>query len=123
VAIRLPLLGADQQLSWAIDRAHCFDRIQNQVQDDLLQLNTIPLNGKRLLRRPHLNQHPMPADCAPRQFNYLGDRLIEIKAILSRRRFLDVGPDAIDDVAGSIGIAHDTPERFSDFAQIGRPFG
>src|ERR1700722_15387669 len=43
-SILLPLLGADQQLSWPIDRAHCFDRVQDQVQDHLLQLNTISLD-------------------------------------------------------------------------------
>jgi hypothetical protein len=112
------LLGADQQLSWPIDRAHCFDPVQNQVQDYLLQLNTIPLNGEQLLRRLHLERDPMRGDCAPRQFDYFGDRLIKIKTILSQRRFLGVSPDTVDDVAGSIGVAHDTPERFSDFAQI-----
>ena len=46
------LLGADRQLSWPLlNRSHCFDRIHDQVQDDLLQLNTIPLNGKRPLRK------------------------------------------------------------------------
>jgi hypothetical protein len=49
-AVRLRLLGADQQLSRPrLDRAHCFDRIQDQVQHGLLQLNTIPLNGKQPL--------------------------------------------------------------------------
>jgi hypothetical protein len=75
-AIRLPLLGADQQLSWPIDQAHCFDRVQDQVQDDLLQLNTIRLNRKHPPRKPHLERDPMLGDCAPRQFNYLGDRPI-----------------------------------------------
>jgi len=117
------LLGADQQLPWPIDRAHCFDRVQNQVQDDLLQLNTIPLNGRQLLRRLQLERNTMSGDCAPRQFNHLGDRLIKIKAILSRRRLLYMSPDTVDDAAGSIGIAHDTPERFSDFAQIWRSLG
>jgi hypothetical protein len=117
------LLGADQQVSWPIDRAHCFDRVQGQVQDDLLQLNTIPLNRTQLLRRLHLERDPMRGDCAPRQFDHLGDCLIKIKTILSRRRFLGVSPDTVDDVAGSISVAHDTPERFPDFAQIWRPFG
>ena len=41
------LLGADQQLSWlCLNRAHCFDRVQDQVQDYLLQLNAIAVNGK-----------------------------------------------------------------------------
>jgi hypothetical protein len=40
------LLGADQQFSCPrLNRAHCFNRVQDQVQDDLLQLNAIPLNG------------------------------------------------------------------------------
>ena len=35
--------GADRQLSYpCLDRAHCLDRIEDQVQDDLLQLNAIP---------------------------------------------------------------------------------
>ena len=47
-AICPALLGADRQLSCpCLDRAHCLDRIQDQVQDDLLQLNTIALNGRQ----------------------------------------------------------------------------
>src|SRR6266581_4451279 len=41
------LFGADQQLSCpCLNRAHCFDRVQEQVQDHLLQLNAIAVNGK-----------------------------------------------------------------------------
>ena len=44
---RVFLLGADQQLSCSrLDRAHCFNRVEDQVQDDLLQLNAIPLDGE-----------------------------------------------------------------------------
>ena len=48
------------------------------------------------------------------------DRDIEVKTLLSWRRFLDVVPNPVDDVPGSIGIAHDAGERFSDLAQIWR---
>jgi hypothetical protein len=42
-AICLALFGANRQRAWPLlGGAHCFDRIQNQVQDDLLQLNTVP---------------------------------------------------------------------------------
>jgi hypothetical protein len=45
-AAGLGLLGADRQFSCPrLGRAHCFDRVQDQVQDDLLQLNTISLDG------------------------------------------------------------------------------
>src|SRR5258705_6907439 len=42
----MPLNG----LHWFFDHA-CFDRVQDQVQDDLLQLNTIALNGSQSLRK------------------------------------------------------------------------
>jgi hypothetical protein len=39
------LFGADQQLSCPrLTRAHCFDRVQEQVQDHLLQLNAVAVN-------------------------------------------------------------------------------
>src|SRR6516165_8159442 len=40
----LVLLGTDQYLSRPLlDRAHCFSRVENQVQHDLLQLDAIPV--------------------------------------------------------------------------------
>ena len=40
------LLGADQQLPCSrLNGTHRFDRVQDQVQCDLLQLNTIPSMG------------------------------------------------------------------------------
>jgi len=55
-----------------------------------------------------------------RQFNDLVDRHIEIKAIVSWWRFLDLISDPVDDVSGSIGIAYDTAQGFPHFAQIWR---
>jgi hypothetical protein len=41
------LFGADYKLSRrCLNRAHCFDRVQKQVQDHLLQLNAITVNGR-----------------------------------------------------------------------------
>src|SRR6516164_585556 len=47
------LLGADHQLSCPLLYcAHCFSRVQNEVQQDLLQLNAIPQNRKQSIRKP-----------------------------------------------------------------------
>ena len=40
--------------------------------------------------------------------------------MLSRRRFLDVITDPVDDVSSPIGVAHDTAERFPDVAEVWR---
>src|SRR5216684_5562578 len=112
-ATGLGLLGADQQLAWPrLDRAHGFDRVQDQVQDDLLQLNAIPLNGSQPLCKAGLNRDSILGDCASCPHDHFIDRLIEIKTMLPRRRFPDVITDLVDNVSGAIGIAHYTAERF-----------
>jgi hypothetical protein len=78
------LFCANQQLSLTrFNRAHCFDRVQDQVQDDLLHLNAITLNGIHPLREAGLDGNAIFGDCASRQFNDLVDRRIDIKAIVS----------------------------------------
>ena len=83
-----------------------------------MQLNTISLNGSQSLRQASLDGNSILGDCASRQHNHLIDRFIEIKTMLSRRRFLDVITNPVDDVSRAIGIAHDTAERFPDLAEV-----
>jgi hypothetical protein len=114
------LLGADQQLPCPrVNRAHCFNRVQDQVQDHLLQLNAIPLKGKQSVCKPGLDRDAIPDEYASRQYDHLIDCRIKIKTLLPGRRFLDLLTNAVDDVSGSIDIANDTAERFPDLAQVG----
>ena len=84
------LLGADQQLSCSLfNRAHCFSRVENQIQQDLLQLNAIPQNRKQSIRKPSLNRNAILLDHALRQYEHFAQRRIEIKAVPSWWRFLD----------------------------------
>src|SRR5258708_30229939 len=81
-ATGLVLLGADQQLAWPrLDRAHGFYRLQDQLQDDLLQLNAIPLNGSQPLCKAGLNRDSIRGDCASCQHDHFIDRLLEIKTM------------------------------------------
>jgi len=43
---------------------------------------------------------------------------VKIKTLLSRRRFLHMLTDAVDDVSNSIDVAKDATECFPDLAQI-----
>src|SRR5262249_11982969 len=69
---------------------------------NLLQLNAIPANRKQSVRKPGLDGDAVSGNYASRQYNHLIDRGIKIKPFLSRRRFLHVLTDAVDDVSGSI---------------------
>jgi len=77
---RVPL-SRDRQLSRPRpDAAHRFNRVENQVEHDLLQLNAIAMNRERPFREPSLDRDPIVGDCAPRQSNHLVDSLIQIEA-------------------------------------------
>jgi hypothetical protein len=79
-------------------------------------LNAIPFNRKQSIRKPGLDRNIIPVAYALRQFKHLIDFRIEVKTLLSRRRFLQLLADAVDDVSGSIGIPNDTGECFPDLA-------
>ena len=115
------LFGADQQLSFPRPaRAHCVDRIQDQVEDDLLQLNAITVNVRQSLIKPALNRNAILHDCTPRQDNDFVDRRIKIAGSHSGRCFLDLVADSVDDASNAIGIGHDAAERLLDLPQIRR---
>jgi hypothetical protein len=99
---------------------HCFGRVQGQVQNDLLQLHTISLNGSQPLRQAGLDGNSILGDCASRQHNHLFDRLIEIKTMLSRRCFPDVVTNPVNDESRAVGIVYDAAERFPDLAEVWR---
>jgi hypothetical protein len=54
----------------------------------LLQLNTIPANGKQPVCKTGLDRDSIFCDSASRQYNYFVNRFVEIKLILSRGRLL-----------------------------------
>ena len=61
-----------------LNRAHCLDRVQDQIQNDLLQLNTIALNGMQA-RPGGCGLKLYSCRCASHHHNYLADRLIEVE--------------------------------------------
>src|SRR5215813_10621422 len=115
----LVLLGADQQLSCPrLYRNHCFSGVQDEVQQDLLELNAISFNRKQYIRKLCTNRNAIPVGYALRQYKNLIDCRIKIETHHSRRRFLHLLTNTVDDVSGSISIANDTGERFPDLAHI-----
>jgi hypothetical protein len=118
--VRLALPGADRQLARVpLDRAHRFHGIQDQIQDDLLQLNTIAVNEQRPLQSGP-DQNPILCDCALHHLDNLIDRLVEVERLASWRCLLDVLAHAINDAFGPVGIPDNAGERLFDFGQIWR---
>jgi hypothetical protein len=69
------------------------------------------------------SETPFFDNCTSRPSDDVADRGIEIETILARMRLLDVVAGPVDDVSGSISIAHDAAECFPDFSQVWRALG
>src|SRR5215813_4504525 len=61
------LRGANRQISLPVNRSHCFDRIEDQVQNDLLKLNAIAMSGRQTIRQWSLNRDAIFDNRALRQ--------------------------------------------------------
>ena len=72
--------GADQQLSRPLaDAAHRFDGVDNQVEDYLLQLDSISLNERQALRELRLQRDAVLRKFATGQGNDLKDRFVDLQ--------------------------------------------
>src|SRR5215469_7223605 len=117
----LILLCADQQLSSpGLDQAHCFNGVQDEIQQHLLQLNAIPTKGTQSVRKACLDRDTIAQNRASRQYSYLVDRLIEVESISLRRRLLELITHPADDIRSSVGIPDDTAERLFGVVQVRR---
>src|SRR6266446_6207256 len=116
----LPVLSrANQQPSRSLaDAAHCFNGVDDQVEDHLLQLDPISLNERQALRELRLRRDAVLHHFPTGQDNHIADRVVDVQAILPWRRLLDEVTDPADAVASSICVLGDAAERLPDLLQI-----
>src|SRR6185436_12672283 len=73
--------GADGKLARAlIEASHGLDRVHDQIQHDLLQLNPISVNGGQPLREPRMNCYVIVQELAAHERNHFFDGLAQIDA-------------------------------------------
>ena len=95
-------------------------RIQDQIDDDLLQLNTIAPNGIQVGRETCANRDCVLLDRGPHHFSHLLNCFIEVEMAIPRWCFFDMIADAVDDSFAAVGIPDDTSERVPDLGHIWR---
>src|SRR5215813_10834980 len=80
--------GSDEQLPWpVVDGAHCVRCIPQQVQDDLLKLHSIALNGWQADLKVSQQQDSFSLKLIREQRDYLSRCLVQIQR-LQREFFL-----------------------------------
>ena len=120
-AVRGVSPGADPQFPRPlVDAAHGFDRIEDQVEDHLLQLDAIAFDERQVRRELGLQRDAMLQHFAAGQGDDVEDGLIDVEPSLARGRLLDEGTDPVDDIAGTPAVLDDTAEGLADLLQIGR---
>ena len=87
-AARCIRLRADPQLARALaDASHCFDGVDDQIEEHLLQLNAVPLNGRQVVCELELERDTAPEQFAAGQGDDLENGLVDVQPILLRRHF------------------------------------
>src|SRR6266702_1467716 len=110
-AARCILLRRDEQLSRSLgDAAHRFDGVHDQVEDHLLQLDSISLNRRQCIRELRPHRHVVLQRFAVRQSNDLEDRFVDLEEILPWWRLLDESTYPADDVDRPMAILDGTTE-------------
>ena len=121
-AIRLGLLGADQQVSVPfVEAAHRVDRIHDQVEYYLLQLDPISLDKRRVVRELSPDRDAIVGCFATGKGHHFEDRVVDCDGILARRCPFDERADPTDHLAGATTIPYDKSERLIHFMNIWRP--
>jgi hypothetical protein len=113
-------VGADQQVSRALDPFHRFNGVDDQVEDHLLHLDPISLNWRQAPRELRLHRDVGAQRFASGQGDDPQDGFVHVQPTLTRWHLLDEVTDPADHLAGPLSVVDDTVEGLADLIQIGR---
>src|SRR5690349_4015174 len=119
----IPLIpfGSDEQISRAIfDGGHRVRSISYQVEDDLLELNTIARDWREIVRQLRPQNHLTPLEIAQRQGNHLSRGLVQIEGLQREFLLTEQGTQSRDHIRGAVAIANDPPRCFARAGDVWR---
>jgi len=112
-------LGAHAQDPRPILGRHGIDRVRDQVQKHLLQLDSISSYLRYLCIRLGLDQYPMPLQIAARQGNGFPDEVVDVEQSSVPGLLLEHGTNASDHRPRAMAISDDPRECRLRFLDIG----
>src|ERR1700722_16948080 len=93
---------------YATGAGHCFDRIDDQIDHYLLQVDPIGQDEGNGGREAALQSDGVALQLALGQSHGLADYLIDVQPVPARRQFAYEGTDAADNLARSSAVPNDT---------------
>ncbi len=113
-------LGPHAQDPRPILARHRIDRVGDQVQKHLLQLDSISSYLRQLCIRLGLHQYPVPLQIAARQGEGFPDEVVDVERSSAPGVLLEDRPNASDHGSRAMAISDDLLECRLRFIEIGR---
>ena len=112
-------LGSDQELPGAVlNTNHRVGSIAEQVQGDLLQLDTISDDGREVLGEFRTQNYPIPLKIAQRQRNHLSGGLVQIQRLQREFLLAKQSTQPRDHIRGAVAVAKGPPHGFARAVDI-----
>src|SRR5579863_7413093 len=99
------ILGAERELTRAIDGLHCVDDVDHQVQY-LLQLDAVCHNERLVSCKPCLYRNRVLDRLVVQKNLHLSNHLVNIDALLGHDAFSEKQPDPVNDFRCSVCITN-----------------
>ena len=119
--VRAVAAGDDRELAGAVaDRAHGVDRVEDEVEQHLLQLHPVALHPRQSLGELGAQHDAVTPDFVRRELDHLRDLEVDVDEVLARRLALHERPDPADDLARAPAVGGDALERAPRLRGLGR---
>jgi hypothetical protein len=111
--------GYGKHLLAVRDRGHGFNRIHDQVQQHLLQMNPVTEDQPIVGARFGAKHNAMPLKLTLREHQHIPDSIIDVELRWLRRGVPSERPKISKHISRSLGLAHHARERIAHFVDIG----
>src|SRR4051794_15323906 len=112
--------GGDHQVAWTVaDAIHGLDRVDDQVQYNLLQLDPVAQHDQHSLHHLEPDRDAVFGGLVAGQFDDFLDGAIQLYRVPSSRCLPGERADALYDVTGSVAVPDDAVERLLRLLHVG----
>lgn len=94
--------------------------IENQIQKDLLELDTIALDRGKPGGEPPFNLHAAGEQIAACQPQHILDAVVDVERLMTCLAPLQQGTELLDDLPGPPILGHDVLQDGRQFGEVGR---
>ena len=119
MASRSPGLIVNRNIRPRRARSHRFNRIMNQIEDDLLQLASIAVNSRHVRCQLGLGDDAMIRELAAHRTQHVENDLVDVDRLPCLINSSEQGADAVERVAGAQTVRGDIFQDILDFVKVG----